>query len=159
LDLRVGHGIDIHRLQEGHPFWLGGIKIEHYSGAYGHSDADVLIHALCDALLGALALGDIGAHFPDTDEKYRGIDSKILLAHVYSIIREKGYRLINADCTLLLEKPKIKPYLTQMKDALCPILDISHDALSIKATTNERIGYIGREEGVCAHATVLIFRE
>jgi 2-C-methyl-D-erythritol 2,4-cyclodiphosphate synthase len=159
LDLRVGHGIDIHRLEAGHPFWLGGIRLEHHSGAFGHSDADVLIHALCDALLGALALGDIGAHFPDTDAKYKGIDSKILLKEVYLLILGRGYKLINADCTLLLEKPKIKPYLPQMKDALCPILGIAHDALSIKATTNEGLGYVGREDGVCAHATVLIFRE
>jgi 2-C-methyl-D-erythritol 2,4-cyclodiphosphate synthase len=158
VKFRIGHGIDIHRMVDGHPFWLGGIKIDHVSGAFGHSDADVLIHAICDALLGSLALGDIGVHFPDTDARFKGIDSKILLREVVSLIKKKGYSINNVDCTLLLERPKIKPYIPFMKEVLCPILEIDDDALSIKATTNESMGYVGRGEGVCAHATVLIFQ-
>ncbi len=153
---RIGQGIDFHQLAEGNEFWLGGVKIPHTKGAVAHSDGDVLLHALCDALLGALGLGDIGKHFPDTDMRYKGIDSKVLLRRCYSLIREKGYWLINADCTLLLQAPKISPYVELMQKTIAHILNISKEDISIKATTAEYMGFIGREEGVVATATVLL---
>ena len=156
--IRVGQGIDVHQLKEGTPFWLGGIQIEHSKGAVGYSDADVLIHAICDALLGAASLGDIGFHFPDTSPEFKGIDSKILLKEVVRLISEKGWKIGNVDSTLLLEKPKISPYIGRMKETLAALLNIDSDAVSIKATTNEKLGYIGREEGVQAFATVLIYK-
>jgi 2-C-methyl-D-erythritol 2,4-cyclodiphosphate synthase len=159
INIRVGQGIDVHQLKEGTAFWLGGIEIAHNKGAVGHSDADVLIHAICDALLGAANLRDIGFHFPDTSASFKGIDSKILLKEVVRLISEKGWKIGNVDSTLLLEKPKISPYIDRMKETLAAILNIESDAVSIKATTNEQLGYIGREEGVQAFATALIYKD
>lgn len=155
---RVGFGFDVHQLVEGHDFWLGGIKLEHYKGAIGHSDADVLIHAICDALLGAAALGDIGVHFPDTALEFKGIDSKILLKRVMNLIREKGYEVGNIDATVSLQKPKIKPFIPEMQKVLAEVMGIKSDLLSIKATTTEKLGYVGTEEGVNAHAITLIYK-
>jgi len=153
---RIGQGIDFHQLAEGRELWLGGILIPHSKGAVGHSDADVLLHAICDAMLGALSLGDIGQHFPDTDAKYKGIDSKILLKHTYELIQQKGYKLVNIDSTLLLQAPKIRPYVDEMRNAIASILDLSIDDVSIKATTTEHLSFIGREEGVVATANILL---
>ena len=136
--------------------WLGGIKVPHTRGALGHSDADVLLHAICDAMLGALALGDIGVHFPDTDQANKDIDSKILLARSYALIEAKGYKIVNIDSTLCLEQPKIKPYVLPMQETIAAILNISTEDISIKATTAEKMGFIGREEGLAAYATVLL---
>ena len=158
MTFRVGTGTDIHRLIEGREFWLGGIRIEHSKGALGHSDADVLLHAICDALLGAAGLGDIGHHFPDTDMRWKGADSKVLLQHVVALLKENGWAVGNVDSTLLLERPKIKSHIPAMRAAIAPILNVDLDAVSIKATTNEGLGYVGREEGVCAHAVALIQR-
>lgn len=158
MNLRIGYGIDYHQLVEGIPFWMGGISIPHYKGALGHSDADVLLHAICDALLGALALGDIGKHFPDTDAQYKGVDSKILLQRTFDLIKEKGYSIANIDASICLEKPKILPYVDDMRVCIASILSISTDAVSIKATTTEKMGFVGREEGVTAHAAVLLIQ-
>jgi len=158
MNIRVGQGVDIHQLVEGRDFWLGGILIPHHKGALGHSDADVLIHAICDAILGAANLGDIGVHFPDTDSKFKGIDSKILLRHVTDLMKSKGWKIGNVDSTLILEKPKIKPHIIAMQEILAPLMDIEVDAVSIKATTNEKMGYVGREEGILAFASVLIYK-
>jgi 2-C-methyl-D-erythritol 2,4-cyclodiphosphate synthase len=143
---------------EGREFWLGGVLIPHTKGALGHSDADVLLHAICDALLGALALGDIGHHFPDTDPAYKGIDSKLLLAHTYKIIREKGYKVVNVDSTILLQAPKIKKYADAMRAAIAGILELTTDDVSVKATTTETLSFIGREEGIVATANVLLVK-
>lgn len=156
MNFRIGSGIDFHQLVAGRDFWLGGIKIEHHKGALGHSDADVLLHALCDALLGAACLGDIGVHFPDTDNTYKDIDSKILLAKSVELITQKGYQLVNADTSLCLQAPKIKNYIPQMQQVIAGILGVETDAISIKATTTEKMGFVGREEGVVAYATVLL---
>lgn len=156
---RIGSGIDFHQFAEGRELWIGGIKIPHTKGAWGHSDADVLLHAICDALLGALSLGDIGVHFPDTDNSFKNIDSKILLAKCFNLIQEKGYRLVNADCTLCLEAPKIKSFVPQMQQAIASILSVTINDISIKATTTEKMGFIGREEGLAAYATVLLKKE
>ena len=156
---RIGIGFDVHRLESGYPLWLGGIQVDHSKGAVGHSDADVLLHAICDALLGACALGDIGTHFPDTDPAFKGIDSKKLLAATYQKIRDVGYLVGNVDCMLCLEKPKIKPYIPQMQTEIARILEISEQDVSIKATTNESMGYVGREEGVNAMATALLYQQ
>ncbi len=156
--IRVGYGYDVHRLAEGVPFWLGGIKVEHHSGAYGHSDADVLIHVICDALLGAANMRDIGFHFSDTDPKFKGIDSKILLKEVLDIIATKGYNVGNVDCTICLQQPKINPYVPQMKSCLAEVMQIPEEDVSIKATTTEKLGFVGKEEGVSAHAVVLIYK-
>lgn len=153
---RIGQGIDFHQLAEGRELWLGGVLIPHTKGAVGHSDADVLLHAICDAMLGALALGDIGKHFPDTDMKYKGIDSKILLKECYELIKRKGYSLVNIDSTLLLQEPKIKPYVAQMQIAIAGIVGLTIDDVSVKATTTEHLSFIGREEGVVATASVLL---
>ncbi len=153
---RTGFGIDFHQLTEGREFWLGGVQIEHTKGALGHSDADVLLHAICDALLGALALGDIGTHFPDTDTAFKNIDSKILLRKTYMLVQEKGYHLINLDSTICLEKPKIKPYVAAMQAIIAGLLQVTIDDISIKATTTEKMGFAGREEGLVAYATVLL---
>jgi 2-C-methyl-D-erythritol 2,4-cyclodiphosphate synthase len=153
---RIGQGIDFHQLAEGRELWLGGVLIPHTKGAVGHSDADVLLHAICDAMLGALALGDIGKHFPDTDMKYKGIDSKILLKECYELIKRKGYQLVNIDSTLLLQAPKIKPYVEQMQIAIATIVGLTIEEVSIKATTTEHLSFIGREEGVVATANVLL---
>jgi 2-C-methyl-D-erythritol 2,4-cyclodiphosphate synthase len=159
VNFRVGFGFDVHPLVENRDFILGGIKIEHVKGALGHSDADALIHAICDALLGAANLGDIGKHFPDTSAEFKGIDSKILLAKTVSLIRSKGYEISNIDTTVCLQKPKIKPYIDDMTTTLANTMAIPTEDVSIKATTTEKLGYIGREEGVSAYAVVLIFRK
>ncbi len=156
MRIRVGQGVDIHQLVEGRELWLGGIKIPHTKGALGHSDADVLIHAICDALLGAAGLKDIGYYFPDTSQEFKGIDSKILLQRVVKLLAEKGWRVNNVDASLILEKPKIKPHVDDMVKTLAAIMQIETDAVSIKATTNETMGYVGREEGVLAFASALI---
>jgi len=153
---RIGSGIDFHQLQEGRDLWIGGIKIPHYKGAIGHSDADVLLHAICDALLGALCLGDIGFHFPNTDDEYKDIDSKILLQKTVALIEGEGYKIVNLDTSLCLEEPKIKPYVRQMQQAIAAIAGITEKDISIKATTTERMGFAGREEGLFAYATVLL---
>jgi len=158
MSIRVGFGFDVHQLQEGKDLWIGGVKLEHNKGAVGHSDADVLIHAICDALLGAANLGDIGFHFPDTSSEYKNIDSKILLKKVVELIRIKGYSIGNIDSSLTLEKPKINPHIPAMKKILAQTLSIAEDQISIKATTNEKMGYVGREEGLCAYAVALIER-
>ena len=159
MSYRIGSGIDVHQLVEGRPLWIGGVSIPHHKGALGHSDADVLLHAICDALLGALSLGDIGMHFPDTDAAYKNIDSKILLKKTYDLVRQKKYSIVNIDSSLCLESPKIKRYSGEMRKVIAGILDISIDDVSIKATTNEKMGFIGREEGVVAYATVLLKKE
>jgi len=156
MKIRVGFGFDVHQLEEGKDFWLGGIKIPHTKGAVGHSDADVLIHTICDALLGAANLRDIGFHFPPTDNKYKGIDSKILLKDVVKLITDKGFSIGNIDATIALQQPKINPFISEIKNTLCPILEIDNEDLSIKATTTEKLGFEGREEGVSAYAVVLI---
>jgi 2-C-methyl-D-erythritol 2,4-cyclodiphosphate synthase len=156
MSFRIGSGIDFHQLAEGRALWLGGVHIPHHKGALGHSDADVLLHAICDALLGGACLGDIGAHFPDTDATYKNIDSKILLQKTISLIREKGYHVINIDSTLCLQQPKIKPYVPQMQKVIATIIGIQETDISIKATTTEQLGFVGREEGLVAYATVLL---
>ncbi len=156
---KIGFGFDVHQLVEGRELWLGGIKIEHSKGALGHSDADVLLHAICDALLGAAALGDIGKHFPDTDTQFKNIDSKILLKQVFELLKNKGYNVGNIDCNLVLEKPKIAKYIPEMTSCIASILGIEKDCVSIKATTNEKMGYVGREEGVNASAVALIYKQ
>ncbi len=155
---RIGQGIDFHQLVEGREFWLGGVLIPHTKGALGHSDADVLLHAICDALLGALSLGDIGKHFPDTDAAYKGIDSKLLLKRCGELIREKGYGVVNIDSTILLQAPKIMKYVPEMCKAIADILGITTDDVSIKATTTETLSFIGREEGIVATANVLLVK-
>jgi 2-C-methyl-D-erythritol 2,4-cyclodiphosphate synthase len=157
--MRIGFGFDVHRLSEGYDLWLGGVKIPHTKGAVGHSDADVLLHAICDAMLGALALGDIGKHFPDTDAAYKGIDSKLLLAHVIKLVDEQGYKVGNIDATLCLEKPKIMPYADEMRKTIAAICKVEISDISVKATTNEKLGYIGSEEGVNAYAVALMLKK
>lgn len=156
MNFRIGFGFDVHQLRDAEEFWLGGIQIPHHKGAFGHSDADVLIHVICDAILGAANLRDIGFHFPDTDPKYKGVDSKILLKEVMSLLRKKGYELGNIDSTICLEKPKINPHIPQMKECLAQVMGVDEDLISIKATTTEKLSFVGREEGVSAYATVLI---
>ena len=154
--MRIGSGIDFHQLAEGRELWLGGVLIPYHKGGLGHSDADVLLHAICDALLGALALGDIGTHFPDTDDAYKNIDSKILLKRTVELIQEKGYAIINIDSSLCLEAPKIKPYVPAMQQTIAAIAGIGVSDISIKATTTEKMGFVGRGEGMVAYATVLL---
>lgn len=154
--MRIGHGYDVHRLVAGRDLILGGVQIPHRMGLDGHSDADVLTHAVMDALLGAAALGDIGQHFPDTDPAYLGISSLKLLTHVWALITERGYRLGNLDVTVLAQKPKLAPYLPQMKEKLCAILGAEPDRVNIKATTEEHLGFTGREEGIACHAVCLL---
>jgi 2-C-methyl-D-erythritol 2,4-cyclodiphosphate synthase len=156
--VRVGFGYDVHQLAEGRELWLGGVLIPHPVGALGHSDADVLLHAVCDALLGAVALGDIGMHFPDTDARWKGADSKVLLKAVVDLLAERGWQVGNVDATLVLEKPKILSHVPAMRATMAPLLGVTEDAVSIKATTNERMGFVGRREGVCAHAVALVQR-
>ena len=158
MELRVGFGFDVHKLEFGHEFWLGGILVPHSKGAIGHSDADVLIHAICDALLGAANLGDIGKHFPDNNMKYKGVDSKILLTNVMNLVCNKGYQLCNIDSTICLEKPKIANYTSEMSLAIASCLKVQKDLISIKATTTEKLSFVGREEGVSAYAVALIQR-
>jgi 2-C-methyl-D-erythritol 2,4-cyclodiphosphate synthase len=159
MKFRIGQGYDVHQLAENHPFWLGGIQIEHTHGAVGHSDADVLIHAICDALLGALALRDIGYHFSNKDPKYKGIDSKKLLAEVMVKIEEKGYAVGNIDATICLEAPKINPFIPQMQEILAKIMKIQPEDISIKATTSETLGFVGRKEGITATAVALVYKK
>lgn len=156
MNFRIGFGYDVHRLQEGLPFWLGGVNIDHHAGALGHSDADVLLHAICDALLGAAALGDIGEHFPDTDPAYKGISSSILLQKTIQLIRSKGYKIGNIDTTVCLQTPKIKPYIPEMRKQIAQILNVGEELVSVKATTEEKLGFTGRQEGISAYAVVLI---
>ena len=156
MNFRVGFGFDVHQLKEGLDFWLGGIIIPHIKGGLGHSDADVLIHSICDAILGAANLGDIGKHFPDTDSKYKGIDSKLLLKEVIILIREKGYEIGNVDSTICLQTPKIGPYIPEMQKIIAACMRVDANLVSIKATTTEKLSFVGREEGVSAYATVLI---
>jgi len=156
MSFRIGQGIDFHQLAEGRELWLGGVLIPHNKGCVAHSDGDVLLHAICDALLGSVSLGDIGQHFPDTDPIYRNADSKVLLRRCYSLVREKGFWLVNIDATLLLQAPKIRPYVEQIQNAIAQTLHISADDISIKATTAEGLSFIGREEGVVATASVMI---
>ena len=158
MDVRVGSGFDVHRLVQGRELWLGGVLVPAQRGALGHSDADVLLHAICDALLGAAGLGDIGQHFPDTDAQWKGADSKKLLARVVDLLKENGWRVGNIDSTLVLEQPKIALHIAAMRSAIAPLLSVPENAVSIKATTNEKLGYVGREEGVCAYAVALIAR-
>lgn len=154
--MRIGFGYDVHQLQEGRDLWLGGVQIPAEKGALGHSDADVILHALCDAILGAMNAGDIGKHFPDTDKSFKNIDSKILLQRVVEVMKGKGYHVVNVDCSLSLEKPKIAPHLDAMRAAIAPILELSEEEVSIKATTGEKMGFVGRQEGLCAYAVVLL---
>ncbi len=158
MSLRIGFGIDFHQLVEDRAFWLGGVKIEHSKGALGHSDADVLLHAICDAMLGAACLGDIGVHFPDTDVSLKNIDSKILLHQSFELVKEAGYQIVNIDSTLCLEAPKIKDYVPQMQQVIAGILSLQITDVSIKATTTEKMGFVGREEGLVAYATILLKR-
>jgi len=154
--MRIGNGYDVHKLATGLPLMLCGVKIPHSKGCVAHSDGDVAIHALCDAMLGALALGDIGHHFPDTSDEFLGIDSKILLSKVSEMIIEKGYYLVNADITILAQKPKLAPYIVQMRQSLADVLKCSADIVSVKATTTETLGFVGREEGIAVYAVVLL---
>ena len=158
MKFRTGFGYDVHKLVDGERFWLGGIEVAHTKGAVGHSDADVLIHAICDAILGAANLRDIGYHYSDQDQQYKGIDSKILLADVMKKIREKGYEVGNIDSTIALQRPKINPHIETMAKCLTEVMGIDLDDLSIKATTTEKLGFVGTEEGVAAYASVLIYR-
>jgi len=156
MSLRIGFGIDFHQLVEGRDLWIGGVQIPHHKGALGHSDADVLLHAICDGLLGALALGDIGMHFPNTDPAYKNIDSKILLQKCFELVQARGYRVVNVDSSVCLEQPKIKKYSDQMRVVIAGILNITVDDVSVKATTTEKMGFAGREEGLVAYANVLV---
>lgn len=158
MSFRIGNGVDFHQLEAGRKLWLGGVHIPHHKGAIGHSDADVLLHAICDALLGALSLGDIGKHFPNTDIKYKGIDSKILLKETFTLIKEKGYEVVNVDSTICLQEPKISAYVEVMQSVIASILQINTDAVSIKATTTENLGFVGRQEGIMAYATALLVK-
>lgn len=155
-NIRIGHGYDVHKLENGKKFVIGGIEIDHYKGAVGHSDADIVIHVICDALLGAMSLGDIGSHFPDTDETYKNIDSKILLEKVITLVKKNNYNIINIDVTVLLEKPKLRNHIDTMRTKLAEIIGTDISQVSIKATTTEGLGFVGREEGVAAHCVCLI---
>jgi 2-C-methyl-D-erythritol 2,4-cyclodiphosphate synthase len=156
MNFRIGQGIDFHRLENGLDLWLGGIKIDSEKGCVAHSDGDVLLHAICDALLGAAGLRDIGYHFPDTSDEFRGIDSKVLLARTCALIREKGFKVGNIDSTVCLERPKISKYIPMMQSILAPILEIPLDDISIKATTTEKMGFVGKEEGIVAMAVAIL---
>jgi len=158
-NIRIGYGYDVHALAENVDFWLGGIKVPHTHGAYGHSDADVLIHVICDALLGAANLRDIGYHFSDKDPKYKGIDSKILLNDVVKLLTEKGFGIVNVDATVCLQSPKIGPYVEEMKEKLAEVMGLDKEDVSVKATTTEKLGFVGKEEGVAAHAVALVYRQ
>lgn len=154
--MRIGTGYDVHAFAEGRKLIVGGVEIPHEKGLLGHSDADVLLHAISDALLGALALGDIGKHFPDTDPAFKGADSRLLLKHVYKLIKEKGYELCNLDTTVAMQRPKLAPYILQMREVIAGLLECSIDQISVKATTTEKMGFVGRQEGAEASATVLL---
>ncbi|KGN84267.1 2-C-methyl-D-erythritol 2,4-cyclodiphosphate synthase [Porphyromonas sp. COT-290 OH860] len=157
LPYRIGFGFDVHRLEAGYPLWLGGIKLEHHLGLEGHSDADVLLHSVCDALLGAAALGDIGVHFPPTDMKYKGIDSKILLREVCALVRQTGYEIGNIDATIAAEAPKLNPHIPQMRQTMAEVMGIEVSQISVKATTTERLGFTGRQEGMSTYVVALIY--
>ena len=159
MEYRIGNGYDVHQLAPGLPLVLGGVRIPHDRGCVAHSDGDVLIHALCDALLGALALGDIGRHFPDTSDEYAGIDSRMLLARVMTMVREAGWEVVNVDTTLLAQKPKIAPFVPQMRQVLADVMGIPVDCVSVKATTTEHLGFVGREEGIAAQAVCLLLSQ
>lgn len=156
MDIRIGNGYDVHALAEGLPLWLGGVEIESPIGCIAHSDGDVAIHALCDALLGALALGDIGKHFPDTSDEFKGIDSKILLARVMGLINSMGWTVVNADITIAMQRPKLAPYIIPMRECLSAIMDIPFECVSVKATTTEKLGFVGRSEGCEVYAVALL---
>lgn len=158
MDFRIGHGYDVHALADGLPLVLGGVRIDHTKGCVAHSDGDVAIHAVCDALLGAVALGDIGKHFPDTSADFAGIDSKILLRRVAAMVREKGYEIGNIDCTISMQRPRLRPHIDAMRQAMAEAMGIETDCVSVKATTTERLGFEGREEGVSATAVALVRR-
>ncbi len=158
MKIRTGIGYDVHQLREGLPLWLGGVKVEHSKGLLGHSDADVLIHAICDSLLGAAAMGDIGQHFPDSNPTYKGIDSKILLANVCELIRNNGFEIGNIDAILCMQKPKVAPYIPLMRETLAKVMGIAIEDVSVKATTTEHLGFEGREEGISAIANTLIYK-
>lgn len=159
MKIKVGMGFDVHRLFPDRDLWLGGIRIDHTLGLLGHSDADVLIHAICDALLGAAGLRDIGFHFPDSDPQYKGIDSKVLLTHTVRLLAEKGWRIGNVDATVCAERPKLNPHIPAMQQTLAPLLQIDEEDVNIKATTTEKLGFTGREEGISAYAVVLIEKD
>lgn len=156
LPYRIGFGYDVHRLEQGYPLWLGGIQIEHPVGLEGHSDADVVLHTVCDALLGAAALGDIGVHFPPSDMRYKDIDSKLLLRDTCALVRAEGYEIGNIDVTIAAEAPKLNPHIPRMRSVMAEVMDIQEGQISLKATTTERLGFTGRQEGMAAYATVLI---
>ena len=159
MELRIGNGYDVHALAQGLPMWLGGVRIPSETGFVAHSDGDVAIHALCDALLGALALGDIGHLFPDTSDEWKGIDSKILLGKVVELLRERGFRVGNVDVTIALQRPKLAPHIVSMRETLAPILGVSVDAVSVKATTTERLGFVGRGEGCEVWASAIVIKD
>jgi len=156
MSYRIGSGVDYHKLVEGRELWIGGVRVPHHKGALGHSDADVLLHAVCDALLGSLGLGDIGTHFPDSDPAYKNIDSKILLKQTMALVLAENFSVVNIDCTLCLQTPKIKPYVEQMRETIAGLTGIGKRDVSVKATTTEQMGFVGREEGLMAYATVLV---
>lgn len=159
MKIKIGFGFDVHQLKDGHPFFVGGVNLEHHKGAFGHSDADVLLHAICDALLGAANLRDIGFHFKNTDPQWKGVSSVLLLQETVKLIKEKGWEIGNIDAMLCLEAPKINPYIPQMQQIIADAIDISIEDISIKATTGEQMGFVGREEGVVAYAVCLINRK
>lgn len=158
-NIRIGYGYDVHALAPGVDFWIGGIQVPHHQGAFGHSDADVLIHAICDALLGAASLRDIGYHFSDKDPQYKGIDSKILLKRVVTLLDERGYGIVNIDATVCLQQPKIGPYIELMRSTMAQVMGLPVEDVSVKATTTEKLGFVGKEEGVAAHAVALIYQK
>ncbi len=156
MSFRIGQGYDVHQLAEGETLWLGGILIPHHKGTVAHSDGDVLIHAICDALLGALKLGDIGTHFPDNSDEFKNIDSKLLLKRTYQLVLEKSFEIVNIDSTVSAQQPKLKPYISEMEQTMAEVLDVHSDCISVKATTTEKMGFEGREEGISALAVVLL---
>lgn len=158
-DIRIGHGYDVHALADGLRLVIGGVELEYTKGCVAHSDGDVAIHAICDAMLGALALGDIGKLFPDTSAEFKGIDSKILLRRVCDVIEQKGYKVGNVDCTIAMQRPKLRPHIDTMRSTLASVIGIEVDRVSVKATTTERLGFEGREEGVSVHSVVLLYKE
>ena len=159
MDIRIGHGFDVHALAEGLPLYIGGIKIEHTKGCVAHSDGDVALHAICDALLGALALGDIGKLFPDTAAEFKGIDSKILLRKVCDVVKQEGYKISNIDCTIAMQRPKLRPHIDNMRQTIANVIGIGVERVSVKATTTEKLGFEGREEGVSVDAVALLMKE
>lgn len=159
MNLRIGYGYDVHQLAEGEDLIVGGIHVPYHLGSVGHSDADVLLHVICDALLGALALGDIGTHFPDTDPAYKGIDSKVLLKRTYELVKQEGWTLANVDSTVCLQLPKLKPHIPTMQAIVAELLDVEPNQIGIKATTTERLGFVGEQKGISAHAVVLLAKQ